>query len=154
MSRQFLLAAVLATLPAALAAQATHPFVGTWSIEYPGGARHANGEIVPLMVKGTLSVEAVGDSLVATLKTAATADIPERPPVRMATKLAAAPVVFVHKSQATLNMNGEESQRTAITTWTFTPDGNVLTGTLERAIEGIEMQMGGPQALKGTRSTT
>ena len=31
---------------------------------------HENGEIVPLMVKGTLSVEAVGDSLVATLKTA------------------------------------------------------------------------------------
>ena len=82
------------------------------------------------------------------------ADLPERPPVRMVARLTAAPVVFVHKSQATLNMNGEESQRTAITTWTFMPEGGSLTGTLERAIEGIEMQMGGPQALKGTRHTT
>ncbi len=152
MYRKFLLVAACAALPAGLAAQAAHPFVGSWSIEYPGGARHENGEIVPLMMKGTLSIESVGDSLVATLKTTATADIPERPPLRMTTRLAGVPVVFVHKAQATLNMNGEESQRTSITTWTFTPEGDQLSGTLERAIEGIEMQMGGPQAFKGTRN--
>jgi hypothetical protein len=108
--------------------------------------------VVPVMMKGKLVVESVGDSLIATLKTEPTADIPERPPLRMATKAAGSPVVFVHKSQATLRMGSEESQRTAISTWTFKADGDSLEGTLERAIEGIEMQMGGPQAFKGTRA--
>ena len=149
--RSILLAAAVA-IPLAASAQSDHPLVGSWAVEYPGGMRNDNGVVTPVTAKGKITFAVAGDSLVATLvQEAVEGGPPARPPVRLATKTTSADVTFVQHSEAKLHMNGEETTRTAITTWRFTVTGDVLGGSLERAIEGVEISMGGPQPLKGTR---
>lgn len=137
-------------LPAALAAQA-HPLVGDWAVDVPAGMRIQNDEAVPVMAKGTLTVVAEGDSLIATLKLEPHDDQPSRSPTRLAAKVTAGAVTFVSKSEAKMNMNGEETTHIAISTYTFESSGDTLKGTVAREIEGVDLSMGGPQPITGKR---
>lgn len=149
--RPSILLASLLLAPAALAAQA-HPIVGIWDVSVPAGIRMENGEATPIMGKGSFVFSVVGDSLIGTLKTDPIKGMPQRPASRVAAKLAPGTVTFVSKSEAKLNMGGEEMTRTAVSTWIFEVTGDALKGSVERAIEGIEMPMGGPQPITGTRA--
>jgi len=149
--RPSILLASLLLAPAVLAAQA-HPIVGTWDVSVPAGMRMENGEATPIMAKGSFVFSVVGDSLIGTLKSEPLEGMPPRPASRVAAKLAPGTVTFVSKSEAKLNMGGEEMTRTAVSTWIFEVTGDALKGTVERAIEGVEMAMGGPQPVTGKRA--
>ena len=150
MSRMLAATVLLSAVPALASAQAS-ALVGKWAIEYPGATRNENGEITQISVKGKLTIESVGDSLVGTLTPDSMPGAPVRPPTRLAAKGSDGNVVFVTRQEAKLNMNGEEQTRVAVVTWTFTAKGDELTGSVNREIEGIEIQMGGMQPVKGTR---
>ena len=79
-------------------------------------------------------------------------DITPRPPGRLtAVKSSANTVSFVQRSQATLNANGEERQVTVTSTWSLTADGDAITGSVSREMEGM-MGPGMPaQPVSGTR---
>ncbi len=150
MRRPALIAALL-LLPAALTAQ-SHPLVGNWNLSLPVGMRVENDEPTVIMGKGTMTVTAVGDSLIATLTMEPFEGRPPRPAARMAAKLAADTVAFSYASTATLNTNGEESTRKAVSTYRFEVDGDTLKGTIDRTIEGLDVTMGGPQPITGKRA--
>lgn len=48
--------------------------------------------------------------------------------------------------------NGEEHTTTAISTWILKVDGDVMTGTLGRELEGMDMEMPPPQPVTGRRA--
>ncbi len=143
-------AAALLVLPAAAQSQ-SHPMTGKWAVEYAAGMRVENDVPTPIMAKASLTVEAVGDSLIATLVTEPTADLPPRPPVRLATRRADGKVAFVQRTTLRMNRDGEESSHPATITWQFEVSGDAISGTIERKVEGMELPVGVPGALKGTR---
>lgn len=150
MRRPLLLAALL-LLPGALAAQ-SHPLVGTWNVTVPAGMRMENGEATPIMAKGSFAFSVVGDSIIGMLKNDPIEGQPERPAKRVAAKLTAGAVTFVSIGEAKMNMNGEEMVRTSTSTYRFEVDGDTLKGTLDRSIEGLNLDMGGAQPITGTRA--
>jgi len=147
--RRFALLLAALVLPRLAHAQ-SHPLVGEWSVSYVGGMRIENDQRVPLTVKGVLSIAAEGDSLVATLKTEPPAGAPARPPARFAARSVSGKVTFTHRSEATLNMNGEESKRISISTYVLDAAADALTGTVTRQIEGMDFPIE-PQPFTGTR---
>ncbi len=128
----------------------THPIIGSWKISFAAGTRMENGTATTITGTGKLVVQLQGDSLVARL-------IPDpidgttRPESRMAALSGAGKVVFVQRGQARVNTNGEISEVTSISTWTMTAQGDVLEGTVERRLEGIDAPSRGPQPVSGTR---
>jgi hypothetical protein len=146
-----LAAALLAFAPVPAQAQAS-PLAGKWTIEYAGGMRIENETPTPIMAKALLTITVVGDSLVATLAMEPNPDLPPRPETRFAAlKVAGNEVVFTQRSEARLNMNGEEQIATAISTWTLKAEGDAMSGTLGRRIDGMDLPMPPPQPVKGTR---
>ncbi len=127
------------------------PLVGAWQISYVAGMMIENGEQTPIMGTGVLTIEAQGDSLIGTLVNEATAEIPARPPARLAGKADTGDVVFISRTKAKLNMNGVEREETAIGTWTLTAKGDSLAGTVERKIEGFDAGGSIPRQVTGTR---
>lgn len=146
-----LLAAALVLLPVAAHAQA-HPLVGSWDVEYQAGMRIENDTPTPIMAKATLVVALAGDSLVATLTAAPNPDLPPRTPQRFAARFAAGPVQFVQRTTVTMNRDGEETRHPATVTWRLEVNGNELKGTIERAVEGLEMAAP-PGTITGKRAT-
>lgn len=147
--KRFALLLAIALAPGQLMAQST-PLIGAWSVTLAVGMRNENGVETPIMQTGSLKVTAEGDSLVAIMTMQPPEGMPPRPPSRMAAAAAATPAVFVLKSQAKLNMNGEEMTRTAVSTFTLTASGDSLTGTLTRVIEGVDYPST-PLPVTGTR---
>lgn len=147
--RRYALLLALLVSPRLLHAQA-HPLVGDWDVSYAGGMRIENDERIPIMVKGSLSILAEGDSLVAVLTTAAQEGLPARPPARFAAKRVDGKVTFLYRSEATLTLNGEQSKRTAISTYQMEATGDTLTGTVVRQVEGLDFPAE-PQPVTGTR---
>jgi hypothetical protein len=146
------LAALLALSPVVARAQ-THPLAGKWTIEYAGGMRIENGEPTPILAKALLTITEVGDSLVATLHMEPNPNLPPRPDGRFAAlKVAGSEVTFKQRSEAKLNMNGEEHTTTAISTWVLKVAGDAMTGSLGRELEGMDMQMPPPQPVTGRRA--
>ena len=137
------------TTPTLLSAQQT-ALVGAWKISYPGGVRMENGEQTVLWATGTLTVDRQGDSLIANL---VTDPGPERPraPIRIAAAASADPAVFEYRSQATVNVNGEESTVQSISLWSLRAVGDSLAGSIERRIEGPYAQRMAPQPVSGRR---
>lgn len=127
------------------------PLVGAWQISYTAGMVIDNGVQTPIMATGVLTIEAQGDSLIGTLVTEATADLPARPPARLAGKPDTAGVVFISRTRAKLNMNGVEHEETAIGTWKLAAKGDSLAGTVERKIEGFDAGASLPREVTGTR---
>lgn len=150
MTRAFL--CLLALNTSALAAQAPS-FVGGWQLSYPVGATVENGEVTVLMGTGTLTVVALGDSLIGTLVTDSAPGVRPRPAVRMAALTSTGEATFVSHSEATINMNGEESKAKVVSIWTLTVRGDSLAGTVARTIEGFDMAGGEqpPQPVTGSR---
>lgn len=145
-----LLAFSLAVAPARLTAQSP-ALVGVWSVTFAAGMRNEGGVETPIMQSGSLKITAEGDSLVAVMTMQPPPGMPARPSSRMAALASATPAVFVLKSQARLNMNGEELTRTAISTFSLKASGDSLSGTLTRVIEGIDFPSS-PMPVTGTRS--
>jgi hypothetical protein len=150
MPRSLLLASLLVVAVVPLHAQA-HPLVGTWELSLPVGATVENGVTTPLMGVGHLQVGAQGDSLVGTLRIEPPAGAPARPPARVAARRADGPVQFVVRSRAKVNVNGDETEREATSTYTLTARGDVLEGSVERSVEGLEMMPAAPGAFTGRR---
>jgi hypothetical protein len=146
--RNVLLALIL--VGSSLGAQQT-PLIGEWKITYPGEIRMQDGVVEAIMVTGKLVVRSEGDSLIATLATEPSPQLPARPTLRLATKVGTGDAVFVSRSRATLNINGEERQATSVSTWTLKATGDVLEGSVERRLEGMESPGPGPHPIKGTR---
>lgn len=144
-----LLAAAIAAVPPTLLAQ-PHPLVGAWKINFVGGMRIENGTPTPVKLTGTLTVEAKGDSLIATLVADPTGGA-SRPPTRLAAKSVSGDVTFVSRSQVTLNMNGAEQRATSVATWKLGAVNDKLEGTVDRKLEGVDAPAIGPQPVTGTR---
>ena len=126
---------------------------GSWRLTYPAGMRIDNGVPTPIIAGGTLTVTERGDSLIGSLLTDPIPDVPARPPAHLAApKSSGDEAVFIARSEATLNMNGEEQTATVVSTWRLVARGDSVSGTVERRIEGMEMGAGGPQAVTGTRA--
>jgi hypothetical protein len=151
MPRHTLLAALLLCLPTVLSGQ-SHPLVGTWNVTVPAGVRIDNGEPAIIVAKGTLAVTVVGDSLIGTLNVEPPEGLPARPASRLAARRASGPTTFVSVTQATLNVNGSESQRSVTSTYIVeSSDGDAFKGTVTRIINGLESPMSTPQPFNGTR---
>jgi hypothetical protein len=141
---------LLALYGPALSAQQPS-LVGVWQVSYPAGARIENGTVTPLLATGLLTVVAKDDSLIGTLATNPTSDIPARPPARLTAKAGTGDVVFESRSEATLSLNGSERKATAVSTWRLAAQSDSLVGTVERKLEGFEMGNQGPQPVTGVR---
>jgi hypothetical protein len=148
MIRTLLCLTVLST--STLAAQQS-PFVGTWSVSYPAGAMLENGIMTPIMATGVLSIIRSADSLVGELVMDPNPELGPRPMVRMAAAAGAGEVTFVSYSEATLTMNGSESKTTVISSWKLAVQGDTLSGTVERRLEGFEEANQPPHEVTGVR---
>ena len=127
-----------------------NPIIGSWKVSYVAGTRFENG--TPTVINGTgkLVVQVQGDSLIARL-------IPDpiegaaRPESRLTAPSGSGKVVFISSGKAQVNTNGEVKEVTSISTWTLTANGDELSGTVERRIEGLDAPSRGPQPVSGTR---
>jgi hypothetical protein len=145
------LLALLLTVPGLIAAQSRESLVGSWDVTVPAGVRIENGESTPIFAKGLLNVSAEGDSLIGMLKVEPPAGMPTRPVARLAARLATGQVVFIQRSTATINTNGVKSEYPVTNTYTLVATGDTLSGTVSRAIEGLEGPMPTPQPISGKR---
>ena len=136
----------------ALAAQAPS-ITGSWQLSYPAGVRNENGNITVLHGTGVLTVVAQGDSLIGTLAADPNPEFTPRPAARLAGTAAAGEATFVSHSEATLSMNGDERTATVVSTWKFKVQGDSLVGTVERKLEGYDIEGGSqpPQPVTGVR---
>ena len=145
-------AAVLVTFAAPPLAAQSHPLAGRWQIDYERGKRIENDEVTVIRGTATLTLELRGDSLVGTLVRPASAEQPAPEPQRFAAKPTATGAVFVVKTVATNNDNGEITTREAVMTWTLTANGDVLEGTLLFAVPSMDFPAE-PTAVQGKRTT-
>ena len=150
MPRIVSLLALLLTAPGLVAAQ-SRPLVGSWDVTVPTGVRIEDGESTPIFAKGLLNVSAEGDSLIGMLKVEPPAGMPARPIAHLAAQLGTGQVVFIQHSTATINTNGVKSEYPVTNTYTLDAAGDTLTGTVSRAIEGLESPMSTPQPITGKR---
>ena len=151
MMRPTVLTLVLTPLCSFVLHSQQSPLVGTWQVSYTAGMRIENGMRTLIEATGALTIAAEGDSLVATLVTDPSPDMPARPPARMAGKSTAGGAVFHSRSKATINTNGEEREATSVNSWTLTARGDSLSGTVERSIEGFDGPAPEPRPVSGTR---
>ena len=152
MRRMYMAAVVLTALVAGgdtLAAQSANPLLGKWSITYEPGRRVENGETTPIMGTATITIMQHGDSLVATIEPAARPDGTKPPTASFGGRMTPAGAVLVQEQMATLNMNGVETQKKMVLTWTLNASGDALTGTMARELP--EMEPAAPAPVKGTR---
>ena len=106
-----------------------------------------------IIAKALLTITEVGDSLVATVRMEPNAELPPRPEARFAAlRIAGNQVTFTQRSEAKLNMNGEEHVAVSVSTWTLMAQGDSLSGTLGRQLEGMDMPMPPPQPITGRRA--
>jgi hypothetical protein len=144
-----LLAAALVAGNGSALAQA-NPLVGSWKISFVAGTRVENGVSTTITGTGKLIVQVQGDSLIARL-------IPDpiegaaRPESRLAAPNRADPAEFIQRGKAHVNLNGEVKEVTSVSTWTLTANGDELSGTVERRLEGMDAPSRGPQPVSGSR---
>lgn len=131
-----LLWCVSTLLPAAARAQ-SHPLVGEWTLRVPTGVRGAAGTPVMVDRGGELAVEAVGDSLIATMTLAAVGEVP-RKSMRMASRRVAGKVAFLSESDARLSNGSDERSVRATSTYLLEAVGDSLAGVLSQEIPGID----------------
>jgi hypothetical protein len=144
-------ALLLSLLPMVAGAQA-HPLVGTWEVTYAAGFEIENGRARAIEATGTLAITATADSLIAVLTTPPVEGLITRPPSRFATAHTTSwPVRFEQRSPATITINDVDQERTAISRWEFTVDGDLLGGSVSRGIEGFPSPTDAPRPLRGKR---
>jgi hypothetical protein len=144
--------ATLLLFAAASTLSAQHsPFAGAWQVSYVAGMRMQNGMASPVNATAVLTIEIQGDSLIGNLVTDPAPDRPARPPVRLAARGDASPIVFVSQGRATVQANGEQREVTVVSTWKLAVAGDSLTGTVERRLEGVNVPDQGAQPVSGKR---
>lgn len=148
MTRQIVV--LLALCGSALHAQ-QQPFVGAWQMSYPAGMRIEGDVETPIIGTGLLTIEAQGDSLIGTLVTDPTPEMPARPPSRLAAKAGAGEVTFISIGKATININGSERETKSVSTWVLRANGEAIEGTVQRSIEGVDGGTQPPRPVSGTR---
>lgn len=145
------LAAALA-FPIAVSAQA-HPLVGKWDLKLPATKVLQNGAPVDVTPTGVLTFTIEGDSMIGVLKIVNGGGVADRPPVRLAAKVAPGKMTFVDRREAKLMAAGDERTATAVTTYEFEVTQDALKGSAAVAIEGMNAQpQGGPKVFTGTRA--
>lgn len=143
-------AVVTAAFSLAISAEAqTSSLAGRWDVEYQRGLRNENGEVTAVMGKGTLTLAQRGDSLVGEFVPVTDNGSAGRP-LAFAAKASSSPTVFVSTSEGRVNMNGEERTVKMTMTWELSASGDALTGTMSRAMEGMDMPVV-PSPVRGTR---
>lgn len=149
-----ILAALFATsvvlTSAPIEAQAPTALLGNWSIEFERGRRMENGEATITMGTGKLAITQSGDSLLATFDMGPRPDGSSAPPSTVGGRMMPAGAVFVQKQTVQVNMNGDLQTREITLTWTLQANGDVLTGTLGRALATRDEPLP-PTAVKGKR---
>jgi hypothetical protein len=150
MIRPIALFFALSTAASPLGAQQL-PLAGVWRISYAAGFRVENGTATPIMATGTLTIAQQGDSLIGDLVTDPSPSLPQRPPAHLAAPASAGAAVFISRTTATVNINGDKREATAVSTWTLRASADSLSGTVQRSIEGLEAGTQGPSPVTGTR---
>jgi hypothetical protein len=145
-----LLAASQLAAPSAADAQAPHPLVGTWKIEYERGRRIENGEATPIMGTGRLTIEQRGDSLLAAFEGDPRPDGTVPPRTTAGARASSPEVVFTQEQTATITINGEQQERKITLTWSLNAIGDTLGGTLRRDLPMMPEPLP-PTPVKGTR---
>jgi hypothetical protein len=137
---------------APVAAQATSPLLGTWSIVWGIGNRIESGVETPIKATGRLVIVSAGDSLLATVTTLSRDDgSPPRPPMSFSGKATAGGAEFTQRSEATMNMNGDVRKVPSVAKWVLSLDGQTLRGTISRELIGVEIPPSTSE-LTGTKS--
>jgi hypothetical protein len=114
----------------------SHPLVGLWKLRIPTGVRGPAGSPTMVDRAGTLSIETVGDSLVALMTLAPVADVASRT-MRMSAANRTGKVAFTYGSEARLSNGSDERAAQAWSTYVFEAVGDSLSGVLSQEIEGI-----------------
>lgn len=141
----------LVTLVATTAAAQSSALAGKWDIEYQRGVRNENGEVTAEMGKATLTLEQRGDSLVGEFVPFTPDGKPGTKKTAFAAKASGASAVFVTTAEARLNMNGEERTVKSILTWSLAANGDTLTGSMKRELDGFDMPNAASE-VRGTRA--
>jgi len=144
------LVAIAAAAGTSLQAQGAS-FVGTWDLNFPVGMQIENGAPALIMGTGVLTIEAQQDSLIGTLVTNPPPGMPARPPARLAAKAGPGEVVFVSRTMAQMNSNGEEREIAVVSTWRLKVTADSIAGTVERSIEGLDVGPQQPGPVTGAR---
>lgn len=147
------LVSLIALAPGAAQGQASPAIVGKWTIEYERGRRVENGEATPIMGSGEITIRQSGDSLVATLVTAAREDGSVPPPATFGGRTKGEDAIFVQHQTVQITINGEQSARPITLTWTLRAAGDALTGTLDRELPMMPTPVP-PSAVKGKRAAS
>ena len=142
---------VLLTLGSASLHAQQQPLVGAWRVHFQAGMRVENGEATPIFADGTLTVQSTADSLIGTLSTDPTADMPARPPARLAARATTGQATFIAHSKATISVNGAEHDAAVVSTWVLQAKGDSLTGTVSRKIDSPEAGPQEPRPVTGVR---
>ena len=102
------------------------------------------------MAKARLIIAQSGDSLIATLEQPPRPDGTPALTTTIGGRVNNGDAVFVQKTKATLNINGEAQQSDVTVTWKLQAAGDALTGSVLREISimGIAPT---PSPVKGTR---
>ena len=139
-SRIAIIAAVVSAFAGFTPAQAqqNNPLVGRWSVDYEVGRRMENGDVEAIRGTGQFTIAQSGDSLPVTLQGPARPDGTTPPLATMSARDAAGAITFTQKLQVRINIDGTESFRDAILTWTLQAVGDALKGTLARAMQDAQ----------------
>lgn len=151
-SRIAIIAAIVSVCAGITPAQAqqANSLVGRWSIEYEVGRRIENGDVEAIRGKGQFTIAQSGDSLLVTLQGPARPDGTTPPRATMGARATADATTFTQKQQLRINIDGAESVRDVILTWTLRANGDALTGTLARTMQDAP-EMTQPSTVTGTR---
>lgn len=146
-----LVPALVLITASALQAQEADAIVGKWTIEFERGRRIENGVPSPIMGKGSLVVTKEGEGFKAVLDAGARPDGTPAPIVTMSgSAVEGGGVLFVQKSKAQMNMNGEVQEMEITTKWTLIPSAESLRGELVREVPNVP-DAGGPSPVTGMR---
>jgi hypothetical protein len=140
-------------VPGTLVAQA-NPLLGIWRVHAPAGTRITAEGATAIYADGTLTVEAKGDSMIATLRTEPIAGGTQKPPLRFAVlPPASGDVTFTAATETRTTMNGQTLNPTALlVTMVLRASGDSLGGTMERVpTNDDELPRTGPQPITGRR---
>lgn len=140
-------------LPGTMVAQG-HPLIGTWRVNAPAGTSITRDGATAIYAEGTFTVEAKGDSLIATLVTQPIAGGAQKPPLRFAVRPpTSGDVTFIAPTETRTSMNGQTLSPTALlVTLVLRVSGDSLGGTMERVpTNDDELPRTGPQPITGQR---
>ena len=150
MHRRLSVAAALFALAGSVRAQSANPLIGRWTVEYEVGRKMEDGEVTPIRGSGRMTIAPSGDSLVVTIQAPPRPDGTVPPAATVGARSSDGSTTFTQKQQVRINLNGEESVRDVVLTWTLKASGDALTGTLARAMQDAPAMLT-PSAVTGAR---